>query len=85
MRNGVKNTELFEIILARSPLFPKPHSPLQTYPVPRGYKGSAIGWLKVTKNKGEFGTGNRFLNAVGRDIPILQKPQRLDFNAIYAI
>jgi hypothetical protein len=53
--------------------------------VPRGYKGSAIGWLKVTKNKGEFGTGNRFLNAVGRDIPILQKPQRLDFNAIYAI
>jgi hypothetical protein len=50
VKNGLKNTELFEIILARSPLFPKPHSPLQPYPVSRGYKGSAKGHSPATKN-----------------------------------
>ena len=49
MEKGVKKMEKIGIILARSPLFSKPHSPLQTYPVPRGYKGSAKGHSPTTK------------------------------------
>ena len=45
----MEKMEKFGIILARSPLFSKPHSPLQTYPVPRGYKGSAKRHSPATK------------------------------------
>ena len=41
-----KKSVFFEVILGRSALLFAPLSPLQTYPVPRGYKGSAMGRSK---------------------------------------
>ena len=50
----------FKVVLGRSALLFAPISPLQTYPVPRGYKGSAKGWLKVAKSRVVIEVGNGF-------------------------
>ena len=53
-----------EVISGRSPLVFDPISPLQTYLVPRGYKGSAAGRSKVANYRQLFEVENGFLSRV---------------------